>query len=326
MTINEIAHLAGVSRATVSRYLNNGYVSEEKKEKIQKVIEETGYVPSSQAQMLRTKKTKLIGVILPKISSSTISRMTAGISDVITKYGYMMLLANTNNDEKEELKYLQLFRDNQVDGIIFIATVFTKKHIKLLKECKVPVVILGQRLSGYSCVYQDDYNASFDITSKMIETGKKIGYIGVIEKDEAAGKNRKKGFIDALKHGGIEIDTSLMFEGGFNIENGYENMKLLFEKAPDIDSVFCATDTVALGALTYIKEKNIKVPEQIQIVGTGDTPMGEVVEPKLSTVHFYYKTSGSEAGKTLMDILETGENVKKEIKMGYEIVLRESIR
>ncbi len=326
MTINEIAHLAGVSRATVSRYLNNGYVSEEKKEKIQKVIEETGYVPSSQAQMLRTKKTKLIGVILPKISSSTISRMTAGISDVITKYGYMMLLANTNNDEKEELKYLQLFRDNQVDGIIFIATVFTKKHIKLLKECKVPVVILGQRLSGYSCVYQDDYNASFDITSKMIEKGKKIGYIGVIEKDEAAGKNRKKGFIDALKHSGIEIDTSLMFEGGFNIENGYENMKLLFEKAPDIDSVFCATDTVALGALTYIKEKNIKVPEQIQIVGTGDTPMGEVVEPKLSTVHFYYKTSGSEAGKTLMDILETGENVKKEIKMGYEIVLRESIR
>lgn len=326
MTINEIAHLAGVSRATVSRYLNNGYVSEEKKEKIQKVIEETGYVPSSQAQMLRTKKTKLIGVILPKISSSTISRMTAGISDVITKYGYMMLLANTNNDEKEELKYLQLFRDNQVDGIIFIATVFTKKHIKLLKECKVPVVILGQRLSGYSCVYQDDYNASFDITSKMIEKGKKIGYIGVIEKDEAAGKNRKKGFIDALKHNGIEIDTSLMFEGGFNIENGYENMKLLFEKAPDIDSVFCATDTVALGALTYIKEKNIKVPEQIQIVGTGDTPMGEVVEPKLSTVHFYYKTSGSEAGKTLMDILETGENVKKEIKMGYEIVLRESIR
>ena len=326
MTINEIAHLAGVSRATVSRYLNNGYVSEEKKEKIQKVIEETGYVPSSQAQMLRTKKTKLIGVILPKISSSTISRMTAGISDVITKYGYMMLLANTNNDEKEQLKYLQLFRDNQVDGIIFIATVFTKKHIKLLKECKVPVVILGQRLSGYSCVYQDDYNASFDITSKMIEKGKKIGYIGVIEKDEAAGKNRKKGFIDALKHNGIEIDTSLMFEGGFNIENGYENMKLLFEKAPDIDSVFCATDTVALGALTYIKEKNIKVPEQIQIVGTGDTPMGEVVEPKLSTVHFYYKTSGSEAGKTLMDILETGENVKKEIKMGYEIVLRESIR
>src|SRR5699024_7834856 len=133
----------------------------------------------------------------------------AGISDVITKYGYMMLLANTNNDEKEELKYLQLFRDNQVDGIIFIATVFTKKHIKLLKECKVPVVILGQRLSGYSCVYQDDYNASFDITSKMIEKGKKIGYIGVIEKDEAAGKNRKKGFIDALKHSGIEIDTSL---------------------------------------------------------------------------------------------------------------------
>lgn len=324
MTINEIAKLAGVSRATVSRYINNGYVSIEKRERIQKIIEETGYVPSAQAQMLRTKKTKLIGVILPKISSSTISRMTAGISDVITKYGYMMLLANTNNNENEEIKYLQLFKDNQVDGIILIATVFTKKHISLLKKCKVPVVILGQKLSGYSCVYQDDYNATFDITSKMLETGKKIGYIGVTEKDVSAGKNRKEGFIDALIKHNIEIDKSLIVEGEFNIESGYKNMKNILEKSPDIDSVFCATDTLAIGALAYIREQNIKVPEEIQVVGTGDTPMGEIT--KLSTVHFYYKTSGVEAGKTLMDILETGQNVKKEIKMGYDIIIRDTTR
>lgn len=81
MNINDIAKLSGVSRATVSRYLNDGYVSEEKKEKIRKVIEETGYQPSSQAQMLRTKKTRLVGVILPKINSDTVSRMVAGISD-----------------------------------------------------------------------------------------------------------------------------------------------------------------------------------------------------------------------------------------------------
>ncbi len=326
MTINEIANLAGVSRATVSRYLNNGYVSNEKREKIQKIIEETGYVPSTQAQTLRTKKTKLIGVILPKISSSTISRMTAGISDAITKYGYMMLLANTNNNEKEELKYLQLFKENQVDGIILIATVFTKKHISLLKECKVPVVILGQRLSGYSCIYQDDYMAAFDITMKLTKSGKKIGYIGVTEKDEAVGKNRKKGFIDAIKKSGLEVCNDIFFESSFNIEDGYKNMKKILEKSPDVDSVFCATDSIAVGALTYIREKNINVPNEIQIVGLGDTPVGEVVNPKLSTIHFYYKTSGMEAGKTLMDILVTGENIKKEIKMGYKIVIRNSLR
>ena len=98
MNINEIARLAGVSRATVSRYLNNGYVSEEKKAVIRRVIEETGYQPSSQAQMLRTKKTRLVGVILPKINSNTISREAAGISDILTKKGYQIVLANTNND------------------------------------------------------------------------------------------------------------------------------------------------------------------------------------------------------------------------------------
>ena len=104
MNINEIARLAGVSRATVSRYLNKGYVSEEKKERIRKVIEETGYNPSSQAQMLRTKKTKIIGVIIPKINSESISRMVAGISLVLSKEGYHLLLANTDNNEEEELK------------------------------------------------------------------------------------------------------------------------------------------------------------------------------------------------------------------------------
>ena len=125
MNINEIARLAGVSRTTVSRYLNNGYVSEEKKEKIRKVIEETGYQPSTQAQMLRTKKTKLVGVVLPKINSDTISREVAGISDVLAKRGYQIILANTNNDIEEELKSLSLFRDNQVDGVIFIATLYS---------------------------------------------------------------------------------------------------------------------------------------------------------------------------------------------------------
>lgn len=120
MNINEIAWLAGVSRTTVSRYLNNGYVSEEKKEKIRKVIEETGYQPSTQAQMLRTKKTKLVGVVLPKINSDTISREVAGISDVLAKRGYQIILANTNNDIEEELKSLSLFRDNQVDGVILL--------------------------------------------------------------------------------------------------------------------------------------------------------------------------------------------------------------
>lgn len=326
MNINEIAKMAGVSKTTVSRYLNDGYVSEEKRIQIKRVIEETGYQPSAQAKMLRTKKTGLIGVIIPKINSDTVSRMVAGISDVLAKNGYQLLLANTNNDIEEELKYLNLFKDNQVDGILFIGTIFTRRHKQLLKDCKVPLVILGQRLEGYSSVYHDDYHAALQMTQLLIKNGKVPGFIGVTVKDEAAGLNRKKGFEAALKNQKIEYNSLQMAEGEFSIESGYEKMKELLKSVPDIDSVFCATDNIAIGAMYYLKKIGKKIPEEIQLAGIGDTPMAKLVTPSLTTVHFYYKTSGMEAASMLVELLEAKSTVKKELKMGYEIVKQESTR
>lgn len=326
MNINEIAGLAGVSRATVSRYLNDGYVSEEKKEKIKKVIDETGYQPSSSAQMLRTKKTRLIGVILPKINSDTVSRMAAGISDVLSEKGYQLLLANTNNNVEEELKYLNLFKDNQVDGIIFIATIFTARHKRLLKECKVPVVILGQKLEGYSCVYQDDYRAAEQMTEMLLENSKIPGFIGVTEKDVAAGLNRRKGFETALKKAHLPCEKEQIQEAEFSVEAGYESMKSLLKAVPEIDTVFCATDNIAIGAMSYLKDIGKALPQEIQIAGIGDTPLASLVTPTLTTVHFYYKTSGMEAASMLLELLDKRSEVCKELKMGYRIIKKKSTR
>lgn len=325
MNINEIAKMAGVSRATVSRYLNDGYVSEEKKDRIRAVIEKTGYQPSSQAQMLRTKKTRLIGVIIPKINSDTVSRMVAGISLVLAKYEFQLLLANTNNDAEEELNYLNLFKENKVDGVILIGTIFTKKHLKLLKEYQVPVVILGQHLEGYSCVYQDDYSASREMAKRLLTTSRRVGFIGVTQKDEAAGRSRQAGYEDALKEQGKE-GSACIVEADFNIEAGYRAAKELFSREADVDALLCATDNIAIGALTYLKEKHIPVPEKVQVAGFGDTPMASIVEPSLTTVHFYYKTSGTEAAQILMDLIETDAKVRKSVKMGYEIIMKSSTR
>lgn len=326
MNINEIARLSGVSRATVSRYLNNGYVSEEKREKIKAVIEKTGYHPSTQAQTLRTRKTRLIGVIIPKINSDTVSRMVAGISQVLTQHQYRLLLANTNNDEKEELNYLTVFKDNQVDGVILIGTVFTGTHKKLLKEYRIPVVILGQRLPGYSCVYHDDYQAVSELTKRMLKTAKKTGYIGVTQRDEAAGKSRKEGFLAAFLNRQADGLEDVILEADFSLESGYEAAKCLMENHPDLDSLVCATDNIAIGAMMYLKETGKRVPEDVQLAGIGDTPMAQVVTPSLSTVHFYYKTSGIEAAELLMEFMDKKGQVRKEIKMGYELILRDSVR
>ena len=326
MNINEIARLAGVSRATVSRYLNNGYVSSEKKEVIRRVIQETGYQPSSQAQTLRTKKTSLIGVILPKINSDTISREVTGISDILTRRGYQLILANTNNDVEEELKYLSLFKERQVDGVVFIATMFTRKHKQMLKDYKVPIVILGQHLDGYPCIYQDDHKAAFQVTEKLAEKGKKFAYIGVTDKDEAVGACRKKGFMDAIHKAKLEVVPERMKIGSFTMDSGYEMAKELFEEEPSIDSLVCATDTMAVGAMTYLKEIGLRIPEDVQIAGIGDGVPGKIVEPKLTTVHFYYKTSGMEAAAMLADLIENDTGISKEIKMGWELVEREAHR
>ena len=126
--MKDVAELAGVSSAAVSRYLNGGYISTDKAERIKQAIELTGYVRSSQARALRTGSTKLIGVIVPKINSESVSRITAGIGQVLGRRGYQMLLANTDNAADRELEYLDLFQNHPVDGIVLVATMITDEH------------------------------------------------------------------------------------------------------------------------------------------------------------------------------------------------------
>ena len=322
MTINEIAKMAGVSRATVSRYLNDGYVSEEKEERIAGVIAETGYIPSSQAQMLRSKKTGLIGVIIPKISSDSIGRMVDGIGEELAKDGYQLLLASTNNNEREEVRYLQTFRNNYVDGVILIGTIFRKEHRKALEEMEVPVVILGQQYEGYACVYQDDCHSARDVAELLTKSCRHIAYIGVTPKDKAVGAARKKGFQTALSSKGLEPVAEKQI--AFRMEEGYQAMKQIVETIPYIDGVFCATDMIAAGALQYLREAGLE--RKVCVTGMGDSRIATILQPSLSTVHFHYKSSGREAARLLIEMLQKSEDVRKEIKMGYQIIERDSTR
>lgn len=327
MNINKIAEMAGVSRATVSRYLNNGYVSTEKKLAIAKVIEETGYIPSSQARMLRSRRTNVIGVIIPRLNSDAISREMMGISNVLAREGYQFLLANTANNERKELEYIKVFQRNQVDGIILVATVFTPEHRRLLKESSVPIVIVGQNIRGFCSVYHDDYNAAKEITGLMISEGRtNIGYIGVSLRDEAAGAGRYRGYMEAFSEQGIRMNERAMMEAAFSMEDGYNKAKELFWRFPELDGLFCATDGIAIGAMEYLKEIGKKIPVDISVVGVGHTSLSKVVSPKLTTIHFYYESAGEEAAELLMKMVKGEEMQQQDIKMGYEIVKRGTTR
>lgn len=326
MTIEEIAQMAGVSRTAVSRYLNNGYVSGEKKEKIREAIEKTGYTPSRQARMLRTKKTNLIGVVMPKISSEAVSRIVSGISSELADKSYQILLADTENNVEKELEYLSVFKNNQVDGIIFVATFLNSKHTELLKGLEIPVVIVGQRLQGFSCIYHDDFNAARELTELMARRGRRrIAYIGVSVKDKAAGEARLNGYLEGLSAWGIEPDKELMRESDFTMDGGYIKMKSLLIENLGVDAVFCATDSIAVGAKQAITEAGLSIPGDISITGIGHTQMSNVITPKLATAHYFYKTSGAEAAKILLDMLNNQDGAVREIKLGYKVLEHESI-
>lgn len=325
MNIAEIAKLAGVSSAAVSRYFNHGYISEEKREAIRRVVEETGYRPSMQAQMLRTHKTRMIGVILPRIDSASIGSMVSGILSVLNESGYQLLLADTQNNEKKELEYLSIFNEKQVDGVIFIATVFTPAHRRALKAMALPVVLLGQQLKGYHCVYFDDYQSVYDMTQLLLERGcRRLGYISVFHQDKAAGLDRYRGYCGAVEAAGLAELKDQYVMAEFTMRSGYEKAKEFSERFGLPDAVICATDTIAIGAMQYFKEQGLQIPGQIQIAGHGDTTQGTVTTPTMTTVHYAYEESGTIAAKMLLEQLEKKTEQVKEVKLGFSIVERES--
>lgn len=321
MNIAEIAKMAGVSSAAVSRYFNNGYISEEKREAIRKVVEETGYRPSIQAQTLRTKKTRMIGVIVPKVASASIGRVVEGILSVSNESGYRMLLAVTQNDPQKELEYLSAFQDKQVDGVILAATVLTPEHRRMLKNSAVPVVIVGQYLAGQCAVYHDDYHGTYDLTKMLLEKGrKKLGYIGAIQQDKAVGEERYRGFCDAVRDAGLSELEDHSVTAAFTMASGYEKAGELLEKYGELDGMVCATDSMAAGAIRYLREHGVEVPEQILVAGQGDSELARVTMPPFITVHYSYEKSGEIAVKMLMEQMGNGESTMREVKLGCSIV------
>lgn len=332
MTLNiiDIAKLAGVSKSTVSRYLNNGYVSEETRNKIKKVLGDTGFQPQRHAKSMRTKKTNLIGVIVPKISSETISRVVEGMTEVFSPKGYDVLIANTNLSIKKEIEYLNIFKANNVDGIVFIATKSTDKHIEAMNEVKVPIVVVGQKIEGYPSVYHDDYNAAKDSTKYLIDKGhRNIGFIGVYEEDISVGYYRKKGYIDALREANIEISNNNIKIGEFSEESGYRLADELLNNKNKPTAILAVTDNIAVGVMDYLNENNYNIPDDIAVMGMGDSRISKVVTPKLTTVHFNYKTSGIRSAEIMCEILESGtnssKNIYKNIKLTSRLVKRNSI-
>ena len=242
MTMADIANLSGVGKSTVSRYFNGGYVKDETRAKIQKVIEEYNYTPNAFAR-LNAKQSNVIGVVVPTLNSKITSRVITSIDRYLREKGYTTLIQNSDHDIDQELQNIQRLIQLNVDGILISSIAITKDHKELLKKAGIPVVVLTQDYEdGISIIY-DDYHAGKTIGEYIGKKGhQKVGYIGVYETDQAVGIERRNGVLDGLKEYGI---TPVTGKSDYSFIGGQTVTRELLERESDLDAIICATDRLA---------------------------------------------------------------------------------
>lgn len=326
VTLKDIARLAEVSPSAVSRYLNGGSLSEEKSQRIGDAIAQTGYRPNQAAQTLRTGALKQVGVIVPKISSSSVGHVVAGVNEVMAANGYSILLATTGGEDEKELQCLNLMQDNQVSGIVLMGTTMTPMKKDAFKACRVPLVITGQNFSELCCVHHDDYGAMEALTELMIARGRqKIVYVGVDEKDAATGLARRRAAFDALRRAGL--DGTYLLAPHYEVESGYQCAQQILSIYPDTDGILCATDKLAHGVMKALKEAGKKLPEDVSVCGVGDDWPDRLTTPTLTTARLYHERCGEDAASILLQMMEgkMAEQPLRQIKLGYTVMRRESL-
>ncbi|MCM3790835.1 LacI family DNA-binding transcriptional regulator [Domibacillus indicus] len=322
ITIAEIAKMAGVAKSTVSRYLNDGSVSPVTKLKIERVIQKTEYVPNSFAQSLKAKVTNLVGVVVPRLDSYAASKTMIGIDQQLRELNLKMVVANSGLSVEREIENIYSLAKQKVAGLIVLPTVITKAHLEAFYKIDIPVLIVGQKHENLYCLVHPDEQAAFELGKYVISKGhKKIAFLGVAERDVAAGFKRKEGFKKAV---GKENDIHIRFyETTFDTEDARNAAKnIISDFAPSI--IVCATDNIALGAMKAAYDNGIKVPTDLSITGFGGYSISEYMSPGLTTVKFHYQLAGQMAAQNIHHLINHKE-IKKCTTLKFEIFKRESV-
>lgn len=321
VTIKDIAQLAGVAKSTVSRYLNGGSVGQATRDKIERVIEATNYEPNQFAQSLKSKQTKMIGVIVPRLDSYAASRTMMGIDERLTDQGYQMLVVNTAQQTDREVEQLYNLAKQKVAGIIWLGTTVTARHLEAIESIQIPVLLIGQEHEHVHSLVYPDFDAAHALGKQFTEWGhQKIVYVGVEDYDIAVGQSRRDGFLQAFAEGGADV---LTYTTSFKIEDAIPIGETIGRQS-DATLVVCATDNIALGVLKGLANAGKTVPTDISVSGFGGYDFTEVLHPAITTVRLPYRRTGAKAADMILQLL-TGAVIPMKTFTIFELKLRESV-
>ncbi|WP_226672543.1 LacI family DNA-binding transcriptional regulator [Rossellomorea aquimaris] len=332
-TIKDIARVAGVSVTTVSRALN-GYsdVNEDTRKKIAQVAKELNYSPNSIARSLVMKKSKTIGLLVSgftkeSVKDNFIVEVLAGINEFVSGSDYDLVLFNTNSSKQREKTYTQLCRERRVDGVIIQGIRTDDPYLHEVVESDIPCVLIDIPLesTNVSHVTTDNVLGAEKAVGHLIDQGHRT--IGMINGHEFAfvSQQRLEGYYAALDHAQIKRHPSYIVNGAFTEESGREAANQLLKSHPEITAIFCASDLMAIGAIGAANELNIKVPEDLSIVGYDDILLASYISPKLTTIQQNKFQLGYEAARLLMELL-TNQSETHRMVLDTNLMIRGSTK
>ncbi|WP_053218423.1 LacI family DNA-binding transcriptional regulator [Virgibacillus senegalensis] len=332
-TIKDVARHANVSIATVSRILNQTSVGYSKKTEklVMQAIEELGYRPNAVARGLINNKTQTIGVLFPDVSGMLTSELLYGVEEVTHRLGHSVIFCNTSSSGEKTLDYLQLLSEKRVEGIIFGSSFLTDAYYEAIAAMNVPAVLVSTKSQKHQLPYVkvDDKDAAYAATAHLIKKGhRRIAMLSGNPADIVAGKPRIDGFKEALLDFGLaRIDEEpLVFAGnGFSYEDGRDLFTRLIKAESDVTAVFAASDEMAIGAMSTAYQMNIRVPDELSIIGYDNLKISEMAIPPLTTVEQPLRAMGRKAAELLFEGMETGATGKS-IIMPHRIIERQSVK
>lgn len=333
VTIKEVAKKAGVSPSTVSRVLNgSSIVADATREKVMAAVKTLNYHPNFLAQGLKDGKTKTIGLIIPNIRNPIYPVVARGVEDVARKYGYTVILCNTDEDTEIEKESIQKLRKRWIDGFVIAPAAKETEHLAELQKEKFPMVIIIRKLDiEVNTVIIDNFQAAYDAVSFLIKTGHKRIAIVKGNQQLALYRDRFRGYKHALADAHIPIEDELITgDNSDSIQwslDGYNAINSLLNRNIQFDAVLATTDLRAIGAIRAIKDHNLRVPEDISVIGFDNLEFSSLIDPPLSTVSQPFYDIGARAASKLLQLC-SGEDTQGPMVeiMPRELIIRKSTR
>lgn len=326
-TVKDIAKIAGVSTATVSRALAEpDKVANSTRLKVEKVAADIGYLPNAMARNLRRSEAKSIVVIIPDITNPMFTDIITGLESIAHRKNYNVLIGDAGNEPTRAQNYFELVESKQVDGVLSLTSDIPESAlIHPNGSLRFPVVMACEYHAGStipSVHIDNEFSAKKAIEYLIVMGHYKIACItGPIDNPNC--KSRLKGFTQSMKQRDLIVPEHFIVEGDFSFFSGYSLARQLLSNPDRPTAIFCHSDEIAIGVLKMASELNIKVPEQLSVIGFDNIANSEYCAPGLTTIHQPGNLIGESAMKLLLDIL-SGKKPNPELTLPTQLIVRES--